>query len=81
MVASNAIKAIETTLSFLQEPATFCRASMFFIFSSVSASSVFIPALIRSCSNKLQFVYLTVTSHLACSKSRKFPILEGEKNF
>ena len=51
------------------------------IFSSIWASSVLIPVFIHSCSNKLQFVYLTITSHLACWKSRKFPISEGKKRF
>ena len=41
--------------------------------------SVLIPVLIHSCSNKLQFVYLTITSHLACWKSRKFPNFQKGK--
>ena len=49
-------------------------------FSSIWASSVLIPVLSQSCSNKLKFVYLTITSHLACWKSRKLPILEGKKD-
>ena len=52
-----------------------------FIFSTIWASSVLIPVLIHSCYNTLQFAYLTITSHLACWKSRKFPILDGKKNF
>ena len=52
---------------------------MFLFFSSVWLSSVLVPALIHSCTNKLQFVYLTITSHLACWKSQKFPISEGKK--
>ena len=52
-----------------------------FIFSTIWASSVLIPVLIRSCYNTLQFAYLTITSHLACWKSRKFPILDGKRNF
>ena len=50
----------------------FCRASMFLFFSSIWASSVLIPVLIHSCSNKLQFVYLTITSHLACWHRNSF---------
>ena len=41
--------------------------------------SSFWTVLVHSCSNKLQFVYLTITSDLACWKSRKFPISEGKK--
>ena len=52
---------------------------MFLFLSSIWASSVLISALIHSCSNKLQFVYFTITSHLTCWKSRKFPISEGKK--
>ena len=54
---------------------------MFLFFSSIWALSVLIPVLIHSCSNKFQFVYLTITSHLAlaCWKSRKFLISEGKK--
>ena len=66
---------------FSKEPVTFCRASMFLFFSTIWASSVLIPVLIHSCYNTLQFAYLTITSHLACWKSRKFPILDGKKNF
>ena len=51
------------------------------IFPSIWASSVLISVLIHSCSDKLQFIYLTITSHLACWKSQKFPISEGKKDF
>ena len=65
------------TLFFIR--ATFCWASMFFFFWSIWASSVLIPVPIHSCSNKLQFRYLTITSHQACWKSRKFPFQKGKK--
>ena len=52
---------------------------MFLFFSSIWASSVLFPVLIHSCSNKLQLVYLAITSHVACWKSHKFPISEGKK--
>ena len=51
-------------------------------FPSIWATSVLIPVLIHPLSSKLQFVYVTITSHLACWRSRKFPISEGEtRNF
>ena len=53
----------------LIKTSTYSWASMFLFFSSIWASSVLIPVLIDSDSNKLQFVYLTITSHLACWKS------------
>ena len=52
---------------------------MFLFFSSIWASSVLFPVLIHLCSNKLQLVYLAITSHVACWKSHKFPISEGKK--
>ena len=54
---------------------------MLLFFSSIWASSVLIPVFIHLCYNKLQFVYLTITSLLACWKSWKFPISEGKKKF
>ena len=72
-------QGFSVTLFFLLEPLTFCRASMSLFFSSIWASNVLIPVLIYSCSNKLQFVYLTIISHLASWKTRKFPISEEKK--
>ena len=52
---------------------------MFLFFSTIWASSVLIPVLIHSCSNKLQFVYLTITSHLAFWKAGNFPFQKRKK--
>ena len=48
-----------------QEPVTFCRASMFlYFFVNLSLKCSYSGSY--SCSNKLQFLYLAITSHLAC---------------
>ena len=52
---------------------------MFLFFLSIWVSSVLIPVVIHPCSNKLQFLYLTMNSHLACWKNQNFPISEGKK--
>ena len=52
---------------------------MFLFFSSIWVSSILIPVLIHSRSNKLQFVYLTIISHLACWKAGNFPFQKGKK--
>ena len=52
---------------------------MFLFFSSIWALSVLLPVLIQSSSNKLQFVYLTITSHLACWKTRNFSFQNEKK--
>ena len=64
---------------FIRTSNIFAELQCSYFFSSIWASSVLIPILIHLCSNKLQFVYLTITSHLACWKSRKFPISERKK--
>ena len=64
---------------FFKRTGNILPASTLLFYSSIWASSVLIPVLIHSGSNKLQLVYFTITSHLACWKSRKFPISEGKK--
>ena len=72
-------EACNFTLFFYKNQKHFAELQCSYLFSSIWASNVLIPVLIHPRSNKLQFLYLTIISHLACWKSRNFPFMKGTK--